>query len=154
MLLMAKSHGTCFFFFYHKHTHTHMTVQQWTHILSLPQTKTPDITGAQVPLRLLLHSQARCQSPAPPPRSVGSHTGWPLSLSMRHHQSSSRWETSTHTHTDTHLQRMIIHDYGVFQRLKTWPGSMHHSISTVLSLMRLNSSVNRGDRLSRGGETG
>lgn len=32
-----------------------------------------------------------------PTRSLSSHTGWPLSLSMRHHPSSSHWETSTHT---------------------------------------------------------
>lgn len=61
---------------------------------------------------------------------------------------------NTQTQSFLHLQRMIIHDRGVFQTLKTWPGSMHHSISTVSSLMRLNPSVNHSDHVSRGGETG
>lgn len=77
-----------------------------------------------------------------PTRSLSSHTGWPLSLSMRHHPSSSHWETSTHTQREggerfssfLHLQRMTVHDSGVFQRLKTWPSGMHHSISTQCRL--------------------
>lgn len=71
-----------------------------------------------------------------------------------------RQNTHTETHTPTytlgslHSQRMTVHDSGVFQRLNTWTSGMHHSISTMSSLMGLNSSVNHGDHLSRGGETG
>lgn len=57
---------------------------------------------------------------------------------------------NTQTRSFLHLQRMIIHGRGVFQTLNTWPFGMHHSISTVSSLMRLKSSVNHGDHLSRG----
>lgn len=48
--------------------------------------------------------------PATPLRSASSHTGWPLSLSMRHHQSSSHWETSTHTLTHTQLSALTADD--------------------------------------------
>lgn len=99
-----------------------------------------------------------------PTRSLSSHTGWPLSLSMRHHPSSSHWETSTHTQRERgggeiqQLFALTADDCPWFwcfseaENLAQRHAPFH--IHTVSSSMGLNSGVNHGDHLSRGGETG
>lgn len=154
--------------FCHKHTHTHMArIAVNTHPFCLCHKQNTSVITANTstdPLRLLLHRQARCQSPgvgAPlPGQRAATPAGRRLCQCGTISQAATGKRQHTHTHTlkergsFLHLQRMIIHDYGVFQKLKTWPGSMHHSISTVPSLVRLNPSVNHSDHLSRGGDRG
>lgn len=53
--------------------------------------------------------------------------------------------------TPFHLQRMNVHDSGVFQRLETWGSGMHHSISTMPSIIGFKSSVNH-DRSAAGSQ--
>ena len=133
----------------HKHTHTltnthmHGLHNCLTHILSTAnQTPPMPPTNRQTPSSLLQPPGAWILHPVPGPhpRAGSRHTGCPLSLSMRHHQSQAatgkrQHTTNTHTHWFlTHLQRMAVHDSGVVQRLHTWPSGMHHSISTVSSV--------------------
>lgn len=154
---MAKSHGPCFLSQTHPHTHGCGAVN--AHSLSATN-KTAQLTHKQEhtsppPAPARTGSASVPRSPLP-----GQGAATPAGRCLCQCGTISQAATGKRQHTDTqarsflHLQRMVIHDHGVFQTLKTWPGSMHHSISTVSSLMRLNPSVNHSDHLSRGGETG
>lgn len=163
-------HSTCTFtccssVFCHKYTHT-PTHGCEAHVLSATNRN----RGVRPTSTTLWHHHRACslilqpQSPGiSPPHPVIEQPHRLAAVSVNAAPSVKQPLGNVNTHRERggerfssflHLQRMTVHDSGVFQRLKTWPSGMHHSISTVSSSMGLNSGVNHGDHLSRGGETG